>query len=129
MVDGNKIIEVFPFHNSYESMRVPIAMVATKWVDPKTGQSHIVIMHQTLYFGDGLDESLLNPNQLHANGLIVEDVPCQYKKQLSHSIFIPTSGMTIPLSMDGVVSRFETMKPTSEEYHTLPQIELTEDVP
>ena len=54
---------------------VPVVMVATLWEDPESGSVHILIVHQALYLGDKLYGSLLNPNQLHANGVQVEDVP------------------------------------------------------
>ena len=91
---------------------IPVATVATLWINPSDGQSYILIIHQALYFGDRLNSTLLNPNQMRAYGTKVEDVPRQFDKNSSHSIFIPEKSMTIPLELDGVVSGFVSRKPT-----------------
>ncbi len=54
---------------------VPIATVATTWSDPLTGKGYILIMHAVLYFGDKMDHSLTNPNQLWHYGVVVHDNP------------------------------------------------------
>ena len=45
-------------------MKVKIAMVTTLWEDLKDGQLYILLIHEALYFGDHLNQTLLNPNQL-----------------------------------------------------------------
>ena len=67
------MVMVAPYHNEYEPMTVKIAMVATLWEDPKDGQLYILLIHEALYFGDHLQQTLLNPNQLRSHGLIVEE--------------------------------------------------------
>ena len=42
---------------------------------------------------------------------------------------IPNAHMSIPLTLDGIMSSFESCKPTWEEYETLPWVELTADTP
>ena len=54
---------------------VSIAMVATMWMHPQNGQPYILIINEALYFGDQVDVTMLNPNQLCMIGIIVEDVP------------------------------------------------------
>jgi hypothetical protein len=50
---------------SYEAiMDVPIAMVATAWDDPATGEATVLYIHEALYFGDKMSHTLLCPNQL-----------------------------------------------------------------
>ena len=68
-------VTVTPYHDKYEPMKVKIAMVATLWEDPKDGQLYILLIHEALYFGDHLKQTLLNPNQLQSHGLIVEEAP------------------------------------------------------
>jgi hypothetical protein len=84
-------------------------------------------MHGALYFGNELDHSLFNPNQLWDNGITIKDVPCQYDKTSMHSIYIPGHELRIPLSLDGIISGLECQKPTWEEYENNPKIELTAD--
>lgn len=128
--DEGRTVNVHAYAGDYEPISdISVATVATLWTDPKDGSPYILIIHEALYFGDRLAESLLNPNQLRANGLVVEDVPRQFDNNSSHSIVIPQSGITIPLSMQGVVSLFHTSKPTWEEYYEHPHIELTSSLP
>jgi len=57
--------EVHGFHDDFTPLNdVPIATVATAWSDPLTGRGYILIFHETLYFGDKMNHSLINPNQL-----------------------------------------------------------------
>jgi hypothetical protein len=86
-----------------------------------------LIVHEALYFGNELDHSLFNPNQLRDNGISIEDVPRQYDRTSTHSIYIPEQELMIPLSLDGIMAGFEYQKPTWEEYENNPKIELTAD--
>jgi hypothetical protein len=81
--------------------------------------------HEALYFGNGVDVTLLNPNQLCANGVKVKDVPRQFDPTSSHFIYHPTVKLQIPLSLDGISSGFVSRKPTWAEYEQYPHIELT----
>ena len=69
--------------------------------------------------------TLLNPNQLRANGVKVDDVPRQFVSSLSHSIYHPATKVQIPLSLDGISSGFVSRKPTWAEYEQYPHVELT----
>ena len=60
-----------------------------------------------------------------AHGLLVEDVPHQFDPKSFHSIQEPKHGICIPLHLDGAISIFPSLKPTWEEYNSLPHIELT----
>ena len=108
---------------------IPIATVATMWTDPKDGQQYILIIHEALYFGNRLPNTLLNPNQMRANGLQVHDVPRQFDSQSDHAIIAPKEGVRIPLSLTGVVSGFSAVRPTIEMVHANPHIELTSNSP
>jgi len=52
-----------------------IACVATLYEDPTLGKQIMLIINQALYFGKRLPSMLLNPNQMHAHGILVDDVP------------------------------------------------------
>ena len=63
-------ISAHAYSGKYEPINdVQIGTVATLWIDPDSGCSYISVIHEVLYFGDRLAETLINPNQLHANGL------------------------------------------------------------
>ena len=123
------VVTVAPYHDEYKPMKVKIVMVTTLGEDPKDGQLYILLIHEALYFGDHLKQTLLNPNQLQANGLLVDDAPHQFDPKSSHLIHEPKTGISIPLCLDGVISNFPSLKPTWEEYNMLPHIELSSDMP
>lgn len=65
---------------------------ATAFDDPETGETYIIIFNESLYLGDALDNTLMNPNQVRANGLVVDDVPKHLShdpKNATHSIYVP----------------------------------------
>jgi hypothetical protein len=68
-----------------------------------------------LYFGDRLGHLLICPNQLRAHGLIVDDTPKQLDPESQHAIVVKGSdAVKIDLELDGVISYFESTKPTAE---------------
>ena len=111
---GEKVT-VSPYSDTYKAVTdIPIATVVTVWEDPKNGQAWMLVIHEALFFGSKLKESLLCPNQLRAAGNIVQDAPRQFDASSSHSITVPGS-VEIPLQMHGVISFLETRLPTMEE--------------
>jgi hypothetical protein len=109
---------------------VPIVLAGTAFNDPTTGETFILIINQALYLGDVLEETLLNPNQMRHNGLIVDDVPKHLApdpQHATHSIYIPNHDVRIPLVMRGIVSGFCTRYPTIHELETCLWIDLTND--
>ncbi len=111
--------ELVPLRN------VPITSAATVWVDPRNGQSYLLVLHECIYFGERLPHSLLCPNQLRHNGLQVDDTPTQFDSRSTHCIFDTTYNLKIPLSLRGVVSYFETHLPSPSDIVDLPRVELT----
>lgn len=72
---GEKVT-VYPFSENLPAVQeVPIATVLTVWESPTTGQPWMLVIHEALYFGDCLKESLLCPNQVRAAGNKVRDAP------------------------------------------------------
>jgi hypothetical protein len=62
---------------------IPITTVGTTWVNPANGQAHLLIIHEYIYFGTRLNHSLLCPNQMRHNGIVVHDTPTQFDPQSS----------------------------------------------
>jgi len=56
----------------------------------------------------------------------VDDTPTQYDSGSSHSI--STNGIEIGLTLDGVISYFESFQPTAEDVATLTRIVLTSEI-
>jgi hypothetical protein len=130
---GEKV-NVLPFSDTMEAVQdVPIATCVTIWEDPSNGAAWMLVIHEALYFGEALKDSLLNPNQLRAAGVIVNDAPQQFDATSSHSISV-SGTLEIPLQMHGVISYFDTRLPTMEELERyraghFQSVELTEDNP
>jgi hypothetical protein len=130
---GEKV-NVTPFSEHYAAVPdVPIATIVTVWEDPKNGEAWMLVIHEALYFGDKLTESLLCPNQLRAAGVIVNDTPKQFDASSSHSIIV-VDKLEIPLQMHGVISYLDTRLPTEDEiaeYRAglFQSVELTSDTP
>ena len=60
----NQRCEVAPFLESYGTIKnVQIGRCATVWTD-SFGDDFLLVANQMLWFGDGMENSLLNPNQL-----------------------------------------------------------------
>ena len=124
--DEGRKVTVYAFSGEHKPLNsVPIVTAATLWQDLKTGQNYILIINEGLYMGDKVKVTLLCPNQMRFNGLVVADVPRQFDPESSHSIYIPNSDLRIPLDVAGVASGFESRKPTWEEYEMYPHVELT----
>jgi hypothetical protein len=124
-----RVVNVLPYNTDYAPKKnIPIATVATAWDDPKTGKTYIMVLHETLYFGDQLPYTLLNPNQIRANGLKVDETPRQFDAHSMHSIVIVDHDLTIPFVLRGIFSGFESRRPTVQEMEECLHVELTADM-
>lgn len=117
--DTGKRVSVAAYNSAYDPVsNIPIATAATTFDDPDTGISYLLVFHQAIWFGNKLDDTLLCPNQIRANGHRVDDTPQQFSESSLHSIECTTEAgrkVTIPLTLNGVISRFETRRPTRAE--------------
>jgi hypothetical protein len=59
--------------------------------------------------------TLLCPNQLQQHGIVIEDCPRQFDWSSSHSIFIHSHDIQLPLSLNGIIAGLATRQPTDEE--------------
>ena len=111
--DGEKVT-VSPFSKAYKPLTdIPIGQCATAFTDPESGSTIILIFNESLYFGSNLENSLICPNQLRFNDIKVYDCPRQFDARSLHRI--EANDLIIPLSLDGVVSYFETRPPTDDK--------------
>jgi hypothetical protein len=105
---------------------IPIATCATAHTFPD-GTTIILVFNQALFLGDAHENSLICPNQLRCNGIMVDECPRHLANgsKTTHSIHVHEDEMTIPLEMDGVISYFSCHKPTKQELRTCERIEMT----
>jgi hypothetical protein len=109
---------------------IPIVTATTAFDDSKTGITYILVLGQCIYLGDQMPNTLLCPNQLRANGLIVDDCPhhlAPTDQPSTHSIHSPDYNMMIPLLLRGVASYFTTRTPTVHELETCKLIILSNE--
>ena len=119
----NRTADVFPYDKSYDPItNVPIVSGATAWNDPVDHTTYILVFHESLYYGEKMDHSLMNPNQIRHSGLHFWDNPFDPLRDLCIEI---DYGPKIPLDMDGTKIGFISRAPTDEELHSCIHIDMT----
>ena len=73
---------------SYNAKYDPIPDVkaisgATVYTHPDSNLTYIFWIHEVLYFGTTMEHSLLNPNQLRHNGVLIQDNPYHPRKNMN----------------------------------------------
>ena len=109
---------------------IPIVNAVTVLENHWTGQSNLLVVNQGLFFGDKIKTSLLNPQQLRSNGVIVQDNPFESTETLGITVFNPETreNMFLPMQMRGSFAGFVTRCPTKDEIETYSvKLELTAD--
>ena len=122
----NRTAEVYPYDPSYEPIaNVPIVTGATAY-DDEDGTTFILIFHESLFYGNKLCHSLINPNQVRHHGIDFWDNPFDHRQTLS--IDIPGE-IHIPLKYEGTRLFFKSRVPTRDELSTCQHIQMTSPVP
>eukprot|EP00536_Pseudo-nitzschia_multiseries_P017317 jgi/Psemu1/224484/e_gw1.1486.4.1 len=123
-------VDVAPFSDTYSPLKnVPIARCATAWTDPTDGITYILVFGQALFFGTKLQHSLVCPNQVRdCNFNKVEDTPRRYDSNSTHGIIFQSEDteLFIPLQVKGVISYFDSCKPTKKELASCEHILATD---
>ena len=112
-----KECNVSPYTDAYESIKsVSIVQAATAYDNPETGETFILVFNEALWMGGKMDHTLVNPNQLRAFGLTVQDNPFA-----EAPIYISTEDMefTLPLTSKGTVLGVGMMTPTDQELRVI----------
>jgi hypothetical protein len=117
--------DVTPYNaETYEPERdIPIISGATAYTCQDSGQTYILVVNEGLWFGEKLQNTLLNPNQLRYAGVTVADNPFNKEEPIS----IVHNDVTIPLLLSGTTIFMETTTPTQSELDNCPHIQLTCD--
>ena len=78
-----RVADVYAYDKSIKPMEgVPIVTGATAWTDPSTNITHLLVFHESLYYGAKLDHSLINPNQVRSYGIGFWDNPFDKERGL-----------------------------------------------
>jgi hypothetical protein len=120
-----KECDVSPYTEAYEAIKsVPIVQAATAYDNRDTGETTILILNEAIWMGEQMEHTLINPNQLRAYGITVQDNPFD-----PAPIFISTEDneFTLPLSSKGTVLGVATRTPTDQELQTCPHVVLSSE--
>jgi len=121
------VCEVQPFTDKHGSVKeVPIVTACTVWTDQNSGKEYLLVGEQFLWFGSSLEHSLINPNQLRANYLKVQDNPFEPDAGISGNTN-DDDDVFIPFDTTGTIVSFESRVPTEFEVSNLPVIVITAD--
>ena len=116
-----KECEISPYSSQYEVVcYVPVVMGATVWTNAADGTAYLLIFHESLWMGNKLDHTLVNPNQLRAYGVSVQDNPFDTKP-----LSITTNDASVKLYSEGTIICGDTRTPTESELSQLPWLILT----
>ena len=119
---------VSAFSKEHEAMQdIEVASAYTAYDNPEDGRTYILEFHEGLWFGNRMDHSLINPNQVRITGISLCDDPFDPIRALG--IDIETHSLFIPFKTFGTTMFFETRRPKPEEYYSCPRIEMTSPVP
>ena len=99
---------------------VPVVTGATVWTNAADGTAYLLIIHESLWMGDKLDHTFVNPNQLRAYGVSVQDNPFDTKP-----LSITTDDVSVKLYSEGMIICGDTRTPTESEMSQLPRLILT----
>ena len=125
--DTGTTCSVSGFYEEFQTLKgIPVATVATAWTDER-GLVHILIIHEALYFGEKLDHSLINPNQIRMNGIPVCDDPFDPSRTLGIEYKSDEQDIRIPFTCEGATVLFRSRFPTDEEMWDCPKIVLTSE--
>ena len=84
----------------------------------------ILIVNEALWYGDRLDHSLLNPNQLRHYGCVVHDNPYDFHNPLS---IVYGSNILVELDTQGTLIYAQSRTPTDYELEHCPHHIITSD--
>ena len=119
----NKMCKVYPYLDEYKPKIVNVVNAITAYDSPE-GETFILLVNEALSMPN-LEPSLLCPNQLRSNGIIVNNYPRQFDSLSTHSIHIDEYNLTIPLYMDGIMSMIPVRYPKKHEEEQCTWIPLT----
>jgi hypothetical protein len=66
----NRQADFYTYDSNYTPVNnVPIVSGATAWTHPSTHKTVLLVLNESLYFGNALNHSLINPNQIQHNDI------------------------------------------------------------
>ena len=90
------------------------------WTNAMDRMGYLLIFHESLWMGNKMDHTLVNPNQLRVYGISVQHNPFDAKP-----LSITTDDTSIELYSEGTIICGDTQTPTESELSRLPRLILT----
>ena len=116
-----KECEVSPYSSQYKAVwSIPVVTGAMVWTNAKDGTAYLLVFHESLWMSNKLDHTLVNPNQLRAYGVSVQDNPFDVKP-----LSITTDDASVELYSEGTIICGNTRTPTESKQGQLPWLILT----
>ena len=116
-----KECEVSPYSSQYKAVQtVPVITGAMVWTNATDGTAYLLIFHESLWMGNKLDHTLVNPNQLRAYSVSMQDNPFDAKP-----LSITTNDASVELYSEGMIICGDTRTPTESKLGRLPWLILT----
>ena len=118
--DTGDTVSVDPFLHTLGSVpKVKICTMAVAFDDPATQHTYILIFPQALSIPT-MDSHLLSTFQIRHHGIAINETPLQHldpstRTEFHHAINVPDPKFSIPLTLTGSISGFNTRKPTQAE--------------
>ena len=114
---------VQPFHKEYAAQdNIPVVTGATAYDDPATGETVILIFHQSLWFGSSLENSLICPQQVRSYGVSMCDDPYDPNRPLGMKC---EDGTVIPFNVKKSMIGVTTRCPSLQEYESCRHLVMT----
>jgi hypothetical protein len=115
--------DVYAYDASIQPIEnVPIVTGATAYDDPATGRTFILVFNESLYYGDRLDHSLINPNQVRSYGIPFWDNPFDTSRALGIEV---DDTLHIPMRTFGTKIAFRTRVPSEAELRDCEHVQMT----
>jgi Reverse transcriptase (RNA-dependent DNA polymerase) len=119
--------DVYAYDTSIRPIEnVPIVTGATAYDDVTSGRTYILVFNEALYYGEKLDHTLINPNQVRSYGIPFWDSPFDPTRSLSIDV---NDDLQIPMRTVGTKLLFTTRVPTADELATCEHIHMTSALP
>ena len=122
-----KECDVSPYRDDYKSIsNIPIVTAATAWQSQSTGQVYIIVLDESLWMGNSMETTLINPNQCRHFGIVVQDDPTSLTPM---HIRTEDAKFSLPIEMQGTIAGFTSYTPSDEELETCPHIHISSSRP
>ena len=106
---------------------IPIITGAVAYDHP-SGEVLIIVLNEFLHIGGKMEHTLVCPNQVRANGVIVDDIPIHLaadKSTATHSIYFKKEDTRLQLELRGCISYLPTRYPSESELNECQWLHLT----